>query len=79
MHMCISTGFPFESKYLNVKGTKIYYIDEGEGLHFIQEDYPHEIGTETTKWYEKKNRILDPKKQLKKLLFLYEYIKKKVI
>jgi haloalkane dehalogenase len=28
-------------------------IDLGEGLHFIQEDYPHEIGTEISKWYDK--------------------------
>jgi haloalkane dehalogenase len=28
-------------------------IDLGEGLHFIQEDYPHEIGNEISKWYNK--------------------------
>lgn len=27
----ISTDFPFESKYLNIKGSKIHYVDEGEG------------------------------------------------
>ncbi|ARV05430.1 hypothetical protein BTO04_01410 [Polaribacter sp. SA4-10] len=27
----ISSEFPFESKYLNVKGSKVHYIDEGEG------------------------------------------------
>lgn len=27
-------------------------IDLGEGLHFIQEDKPHLIGTELVKWYE---------------------------
>jgi haloalkane dehalogenase len=27
----ISTDFPFESKYLDVHGSKIHYIDEGEG------------------------------------------------
>jgi haloalkane dehalogenase len=27
----ISAEFPFESKYLEVKGSKIHYIDEGEG------------------------------------------------
>ena len=27
----ISAAFPFESKYLDVKGSKIHYIDEGEG------------------------------------------------
>jgi haloalkane dehalogenase len=27
-------------------------IDLGKGLHFIQEDYPHEIGAEIAKWYK---------------------------
>ena len=27
----ISAAFPFESKYLDIKGNKIHYIDEGEG------------------------------------------------
>ncbi len=27
----ISAEFPFESKYLDIKGSKIHYIDEGEG------------------------------------------------
>lgn len=27
----ISVAFPFESKYLDIKGSKIHYIDEGEG------------------------------------------------
>jgi len=27
-------------------------IDLGEGLHFIQEDYPHEIGEGISKWYQ---------------------------
>ncbi len=27
----ISAAFPFESKYLDIKGSKIHYIDEGEG------------------------------------------------
>ncbi len=31
MSKTISAGFPFESKYLAVKGNKIHYIDEGEG------------------------------------------------
>ena len=25
----------------------------GEGLHFIQEDYPHEIGQGISEWYER--------------------------
>lgn len=31
------------------KNTKLVYL--GEGMHFIQEDYPHEIGEEINKWY----------------------------
>ena len=27
----ISAEFPFESKYIDVKGSKIHYIDEGSG------------------------------------------------
>jgi haloalkane dehalogenase len=27
-------------------------IDLGEGLHFIQEDYPHEIGEGISQWYQ---------------------------
>lgn len=32
------------------KNTEIVYL--GEGLHFIQEDYPHEIGESLSKWYK---------------------------
>ena len=31
MNTPISADFPFESKYLDVKGSKMHYIDEGEG------------------------------------------------
>ena len=31
MSQTISAEFPFESRYLNVKGSKIHYIDEGQG------------------------------------------------
>ena len=31
----------------------IEFVYLGQGLHFIQEDYPHEIGKEITKWYKK--------------------------
>jgi haloalkane dehalogenase len=34
----------------NMKNLKS--IDLGKGLHFIQEDYPHEIGEELSKWYQ---------------------------
>lgn len=30
----------------------IKMIDLGEGLHFIQEDYPHEIGEGISEWYQ---------------------------
>ena len=30
------------------------YVDLGEGLHFIQEDYPHEIGKGISDWYSAK-------------------------
>jgi haloalkane dehalogenase len=33
------------------KNTEI--VNLGAGLHFIQEDYPHEIGNEISKWYDK--------------------------
>jgi haloalkane dehalogenase len=33
----------------NMKNLKM--IDLGEGLHFIQEDYPHEIGAGIADWY----------------------------
>lgn len=32
------------------KNTKLVYL--GEGLHFIQEDYPHEIGENILDWYQ---------------------------
>jgi len=31
MNTTISADFPFESKYLDVKGSKMHYIDEGDG------------------------------------------------
>ncbi len=27
-------------------------VDIGPGLHFVQEDNPHEIGRELAKWYQ---------------------------
>ncbi len=27
----ISSGFPFESRYIEVEGSRIHYIEEGEG------------------------------------------------
>lgn len=34
----------------NLKNTKMVHL--GKGLHYIQEDYPEEIGTEISQWYE---------------------------
>ena len=34
----------------NFKNTKM--VDIGKGLHFVQEDHPHEIGEEISKWYK---------------------------
>jgi haloalkane dehalogenase len=30
-------------------------INLGEGSHFLQEDYPHEIGEGISKWYDEIN------------------------
>lgn len=40
MNTSISAEFPFEPKFLEIKSNKMHYIDEGNGLHFIQEDHP---------------------------------------
>lgn len=34
----------------NLKNTKMVHL--GEGLHYIQEDYPHEIGAGIAEWYQ---------------------------
>jgi haloalkane dehalogenase len=35
----------------NFKNTTMVHL--GEGLHYIQEDYPHEIGEEISEWYKR--------------------------
>ena len=35
------------------KNTEMIHL--GKGLHFIQEDYPHEIGQGISKWYYRIN------------------------
>jgi haloalkane dehalogenase len=52
----VSPGVVMKQKDIEVikntfKNTEIVYL--GPGLHFIQEDCPHEIGNETSKWYDK--------------------------
>jgi haloalkane dehalogenase len=49
----ITPGVGFQAEDLKVvtahfKNTKV--VNLGEGLHFLQEDYPHEIGEEVSKW-----------------------------
>ncbi len=39
------------------KNTKLVYL--GEGMHFIQEDYPHQIGQNLAEWYEKMEGATD--------------------
>jgi haloalkane dehalogenase len=33
-------------------------IDLGEGLHFIQEDYPHQIGENLAEWYAQVENVV---------------------
>ena len=51
----VTPGVGFQAPELEIvknefKNTEIEYL--GEGLHFIQEDYPHEIGARISKWYQ---------------------------
>jgi haloalkane dehalogenase len=46
----ISAEFPFRRKFVEVTGQNIAYVDVGEGLHFLQEDRPHEIGQALSQW-----------------------------
>ncbi len=54
----VTPGVGFQAPELEIvqkefKNTKIEYL--GEGLHFIQEDYPHEIGEKISNWYKEIN------------------------
>ena len=51
----ISPGVGFQAEDLEIvknefKNTKMVYL--GNGNHFLQEDYPHEIGQEISTWYQ---------------------------
>jgi haloalkane dehalogenase len=46
----ISAEFPFRRKFVEVNRQNIAYVDVGEGLHFLQEDRPHEIGQALSQW-----------------------------
>ena len=53
----VSPGYGIKEKDVKIikSGMKnLKSIDLGEGIHFIQEDYPHEIGTEIAKWISEK-------------------------
>ena len=41
-----------DAEWINDNMPNIKMVHLGEGLHYIQEDYPHEIGTEIAKWYK---------------------------
>ncbi len=52
----VSPGVAIKEKDVKIiretfKHTKM--IDLGKGLHFIQEDYPHEIGSAIAEWYQR--------------------------
>jgi haloalkane dehalogenase len=51
----VSPGVAIKNKDVKIikEGMKnLKSIDLGDGLHFIQEDYPHEIGKEISNWYK---------------------------
>ena len=51
----VSPGYGIKEKDVEIikSGMKnLKSIDLGEGIHFIQEDYPHEIGIEIAKWIQ---------------------------
>jgi haloalkane dehalogenase len=50
----VSPGVGIKEKDVKIikgKMKNLKSVDLGEGLHFIQEDYPHEIGSTISKWY----------------------------
>ena len=53
----ILSEFPFTSKFIEINGSNIHYIEEGAGdpivfIHYLQEDNPHLIGSELAQWYK---------------------------
>lgn len=40
-----------DAEWINDNMANIKMVHLGKGLHYIQEDYPHEIGDEIAKWY----------------------------
>lgn len=40
-----------EVEWIGSNFPNITVVDVGKGIHFIQEDNPHVIGTELAKWY----------------------------
>ena len=52
----VSPGVAIKEKDVKIIREKFKHtemIDLGEGLHFIQEDYPHEIGSKIAEWYQR--------------------------
>lgn len=51
----VSPGVAIKAKDIKIikeNMSNLKSIDLGKGLHFIQEDHPHEIGEELAKWYQ---------------------------
>jgi haloalkane dehalogenase len=51
----VTPGVGIQAEDINIiknefKNTKL--VNLGKGEHFIQEDYPHEIGQEIANWYD---------------------------
>jgi haloalkane dehalogenase len=49
----ISSEFPFKSKFIEINGSNIHYIEAGTGdpIVFIHGN-PHLIGSELAQWYK---------------------------
>ncbi len=56
----VSPGVAIKEKDIKIikeSMKNIKMIDLGEGLHFIQEDHPHEIGAGISEWYQSINQL----------------------
>lgn len=51
-----------ELNWIKENLSNLELINLGEGIHFIQEDHPHEIGEGIAKWYQKINQLQEKPK-----------------
>ena len=42
---------PHQAQWAKDHIKQVEFVDLGEGIHFVQEDYPHEIGEAIAEWY----------------------------